>query len=200
MSISQEDPRAPRLVTWRNAMIALAILLLGIGLTAASVYLRQPQLEKTRRFLGDSALRALQLGSVFEVGLWAEPDNGASVKSLDGGEILWTDLSDSPGVAMFRRALLDERHYDWSSQREEGVSAVAVAEPQYALVRVSGEIPKTAVSRREPIEPQLFLIELSEGWMGRWQQPGAVQFTDRVRPAVRNFVLTRRDARPETSR
>jgi len=172
----------------------LAIALFAVVVTAASVYIRRPQVEKMRQFLGAGAVQALQLGTQFEIGLYVE---GTPVAA---GDVDWTDLSGSPGLGLFRKALVSDGHFRWELQEQESLQSLELTNPRYAIVKISGEIPDSPTSVAAPLEPVQILLELNSGWMGPLKGTGAVPFTDRVRPAIRNFIDTRKDANRQHGR
>ncbi|XZE51771.1 hypothetical protein SH139x_003436 [Planctomycetaceae bacterium SH139] len=178
----------PRAFSLRGVLIGLAIALFAVVMTAASVYIRRPQVEKTKQFLGAEAVQAVQLGTKFEIGLCVE---GTPV---DPADVAWTDLSGSPGLGLFRKALVSEGHFRWDLQESESLRSLKLTDPRYAIVKISGEIPDSPTSVAAPLEPVEILLELNSGWMGPLTGAGAVPFTDRVRPAIRNFIDTRKDS------
>lgn len=178
----------PRAFSLRGVLIGLAITFAAVVMTAASVYIRRPQVEKTRQFIGAEAVQAVQLGTKFEIGLCAEDT------PFTDEDVVWTDLSGSPGLGLFRKALVSDGHFRWELQKQQSLQSLELNDPRYAIVKISGEIPDSPTSVAAPLEPVEILLELNAGWMGPLTGTGAVPFTDRVRPAIRNFIDTRKDA------
>ena len=192
------DPRAPRPFTLRGCLLGVAVLVFAIVVSAASYYFRLPQIEKTRNFLGSDTIQALQLSSDLEIGRPA-PDAAAGDHPLEG-ELTWTTLSGSPGLSLFRRALLEEIHYDWGKQQEKNIADIAIAEPDFAVVRLGGTIPNPPHQEGIPIDTVEVVVELNTGWVGLREGEKSVQLTERARKAVENFVRTSQDVQRHPTR
>lgn len=183
-------PPRPRALTPRGVAIVIALLIFAVAMAAASVYLRRTRLEKTRAFWGPETIRALQSGETLRLIIppgsplleESPRDEGASAA---GG--VTADLSGSPGLGHFRHALLDERHYDWSTEQAVAIDEVDVANPEFVTVELTGPPADIVPSRLQ--------LELSQGWVGPADGESSVRLTRRVRPAIRNFVVTLQDLR-----
>lgn len=211
---TQAWPQRPRALTPRGVAIVIALLIFAVAMAAASVYFRRTRLEKTTAFWGQDTIRALQSGQTMrliipsdspllkgprrarqtasspaESGEPGEP--GASAES-DGQRVgdtgaLIADIGGTPGLGHFRHALLDERHYEWSTEQAVAVDRLDIADPELVTVEIGGPPADIAPTRLQ--------LELSEGWVGPAGAEASVRLTRRVRPAVRNFVVTLQDIR-----
>lgn len=166
-----DHPRVP--ITRRAVLAGCVILIFGVAGALGSAYFRRTRLGLTTEFLGANTIRALQ--SADRVVLYLEPI-GASEST---GQTI--DLSGTPGLGHLRRALLDERHYDWSTEQARSVESFRSAETQLATLSFSdptGQIPDATVS-----------LELANGWVASPSADRVVQLTPRVQPAVRHFLV-----------
>lgn len=204
MTVSPPNPTAneadveptpqPKLFTLKNLAIALVVLILGVVMAGASFYFRRTQLEQTRNFFGDDMIRAVQVAPVVFIE-FPRDARGA----LDNDKAI--EISSSPGLGMFRRALLDERHYDWTTAVEQEIVSLQVADPEFVLVDFSDDPARHPPDLEIPPIPHLtMLLEVSQGWVGIPGQAKMVRLTTRAQPAVRNFLLTREDVRSHPSR
>lgn len=175
----------PRFSARRWLLIAVGLTLLGVIGAFASVVLRRTRVDQTTRFWGPQVVRALQSSDEFRLRV---PPGGSlewKTESTDG----MVDLSDTPGIAHLRHALLDERHYRWETSREVSIETVIteIPEAEWVTIELRGS-PAGAVSE-PPIEPVALKLELSRGWVGVSDGGRSVQMTDRVRSAVRHNLL-----------
>ncbi len=162
----------------------IGVLVFAVVMAAASVYLRRTRLEKTRAFWGPETIVALQSGETMRMVL--PPDSPLLEDDPplpEDGTV--TDLSGTPGLGHFRHALLDERHYDWTTEQPVGVDDVGVRNPEYVTIEIEGPPADLAAAALR--------IELSEGWVGPAEGSKSVRLTDRVRTAVRHFLATLQD-------
>lgn len=186
-------PPRPRALTPRGVWMVVGVLIFAVAMAAASVYLRRTRLEKTRAFWGPATIRALQSGETLRMVLPA--DSPLLEKAASGGEVpgggelrgdkIVTDLSGTPGLGHFRHALLDERHYDWATEQPVGIDRVGVEAAEYVTIEIEGPPADIVASQLR--------IELSEGWAGPPGGDKSVRLTDRVRSAVRHFLITVQD-------
>lgn len=196
--------RRPRLFTVKSSLIAFGILVFAVGMTAASIYMRRTPMEKTREFFGDDVILALQAGEQLRIILppdspMVDGDAPLAIIRDDGSQI--ANLSGSPGLGHFRHALLNERHYDWSSVTKGPADQLAVENPEYVYVEIEGR-PANAKPVPMPIDivPSRLVLELSEGWVSIDGGVSSVRMTERVRTGMRNFLDTRKDIGVEPSR
>ncbi|WP_153556222.1 hypothetical protein [Roseimaritima sediminicola] len=168
-------------------LFALGLLAVGVVGAALSVKLRRTQTEHTSQFFGEDAVAALQSSRHFRLTMppldeagEAEPTEAEFPE--DAAEPV--DLADIPGVSHLRRALLDQRSYDWDTRRSEDIdSLVADSAPsaRWATIVLDGEVP-----HRPPITPTTFRLDLTNGWVGVPGRSGSVRLTGRVQRAVRS--------------
>ena len=166
-----DHPQIP--ITRRAIWGGVAILLLAVVVAFASIYARRTRLEKTTEFWGSDTIRALQHSpQVHLTKRGQEPFSSPAV----------VDLTGTPGLGHLRRALLDERHYDWTTRTNHSVESLDGADSEFAALEFSdprGYFPTATIH-----------LELTAGWAGLADRADRVQFTDRVRPAVRHFLNT----------
>lgn len=174
-------PSRPRALTTRGVLLVIAVLAFAVVMAAASVYLRRTQLDKTRAFWGPETILALQHGSTLRLIIPAD----STLSDAPAGEEQITDLSGTPGLGHFRHALLDERHYDWTTEQAVNIAEVNVADPEFVTIELAGP--------PADVEPVALRLELSEGWAGAPEGGRAVRLTPRVRTAVRHFLVTLKD-------
>lgn len=187
----------------KGVLLGIAVLLLGILGAWASVRLRRTQLEQTTEYWGPEVIRAIQLAPQVELRLepvgWtpaqgaeradpgpplaADGDSGPPL-AADGdpsaAEVATINLSGIPGLGYLRKALLDQRHYEWHSRRDVPLASLRDAQSQFA------ELTFTDTAGR--LSTAVIQLELTEGWVGPADGSGPVRLTRRVRPAVRHFL------------
>jgi hypothetical protein len=175
---------------WSRRMFfyLIGVVIFAIAAASLSIVMRRTQSEQTRVLLGEEAIFALQYGKSFHIRLPSgssliDPKRSVQWLQQDGSQR--TNLTDTPGLGHFRHALLDDRHYNWETRIEATKEHLGVDQPELVFVEIAG--PPTEV------KPTVILIELSAGWVGLAQGTTFVQVTDRVRPALRNFIKTRKD-------
>jgi len=167
------DPRAK--ITPRGVLLCIGVLILGILGAAASIYARRTQLEQTTRFWGQETITALQLAERMQL-----LPRGAS-------DFEPVELTGTPGLGHLRRALLDERSFDW--QTEVGRSALENCGKQ------TSDPPQCVQLRlTDPTAHRVGTIEidmdLAGGWIGPSDGSRRVQATEWVQPKLRNFLAT----------
>lgn len=168
--------------------MVIGVLIFAVVMAGASVYLRRTRLEKTRAFWGPETIRALQSGETLRMVLPVDSpllEAGSSGGEERRGDEIVTDLSGTPGLGHFRHALLDERHYDWATEQPVGIDDLEVEVPEYVTIEVD-QPPADIVASQ-------LRLELSEGWVGPTEGQRSVRLTDRVRTAVRHFLVTLQD-------
>jgi hypothetical protein len=135
-------------------------------------------LEQTRAFLGPTAIIALQLSE--RVHFVPSPALSRDNPSSNATEEP-IDVSRTPGLGYFRRALLDERHYLWSSRTSGDVASLCQTGGKCVQVRLTDPT-------QQRFDEVSIDIELTGGWVGLAGGNERVQVTERVRPAIQNFV------------
>ncbi len=152
-------------------------MLLGVVVAFASIYARRTRLGKTTEFWGSDTIRALQ----YSPRVLLKPElRKERPEDLSALEVV--DLTGTPGLGHLRRALLDERHYDWNTRTSQSVASLAGDDAKLAELEFSdprGFFPTATIQ-----------LELNAGWAGLADHADRVKFTDRVRPAVRHFLQT----------
>jgi hypothetical protein len=188
-------PSAPRFLSMRGVVIALLLLGFAVAMAWGSIAMRRTKMEKTRELFGEPAIFALQYGKSFHITLPAgspsiDPQRGKFWIQPDGSQR--TNWTSTPGLGHFRHALLEQTHYDWGTLVDEEVIAIPIASPKYVTVELEGPPVEVQSTRIE--------IELSEGWVGLAGKKQSVKVTPRVRTALENFVLTRKDVNNDYTR
>lgn len=194
----------PKLFTVRGALIALGILVFAIAMTAGSIYMRRTPLEKTTEFFGPDAIKAIQLGEQLRIVIPAESsmvnaEAPMAVIREDGSQI--ANFTGSPGLGHFRHALLNQRHYDWTSVVPGPVDQLEIPDRELVYVEIEGRSPD-APPVPMPIEivPIRLVLELTEGWVSLDGGEKSVRMTERVRTGMRNFIDVRKDIGEHPSR
>lgn len=185
------DPRVS--VTWQGIMSLVVIVIVGAVVAVASVRARKTQLTRTIEFWGTPTVTALQLA------------DRVHLIRRDFDESNTVELTAMPGLGHIRRALLDERHYDWNTQTDGSVaelcrqsSSPAAADPPVAA---KTEARPTAASKAEKVRyvqlqfadpsggrvPVTTIdLDLHSGFVGPADGSRRVQVNDRVRPALKH--------------
>ena len=187
----QTGSPAMRIGWW--VLFALGLLAIGVIGAVLSVKLRRTQTAQTSVLFGPQAIAALESSTAVRLHLDAASglELSSGFDTTQPGAEKTVDLTDIPGVGHLRHALLDQRHYDWTTQQAEEIDAFAAA-PQtkgsQAAEWVTLELDGTP-PRHAPIEPTRFKLELTEGWVGIPGGNGRVRLRPRVARALRNQVL-----------
>ena len=194
-------------VTRRGVLIGVLIGVAAIVVALASVYVRRTRLEQSTQFWGRPVIRALQ--SSAHVRMRLLPERPLVWPAQDGGQ--WVDLSDLPGVAHLRHALLDDRHYRWETLQQVPVDVAVqraaqaaasedgtggVDPTQWVVLELDGTPPGVENEPEGEIRPATLLIELGQGWVCLAEGERCVRLTRRARPAVRHFLLTANNIKP----
>lgn len=164
---SREFPTGPPAITRRGILIGLGVFLFACTFTGLSIYARRTRLEKTREFFGDDFVTALQLADQMML-LPGEGQSFAPVK-----------LTGTPGLGHLRRALLDERHYQWDTTVQGSVQDVGGDEPVRFTIKLADPTGKRVPSVVIP-------MELTEGWVATPDGSNRVQVTARVQKALKH--------------
>ncbi len=169
----RNDPRAK--VTGRGILIGVAVCLFGIVGAWASIQLRRTRLAETTRFWGKDTITALQLGERMEL----RPLGSATFEPVE--------LTSTPGLGHLRRALLDERNFDWQTETSESVVAACGPDVDGKSDCIQLRITDPTGHRFEPIEIDL---ALGEGWVGPSDGSRRVRATAWVQPKLKNYFAT----------
>jgi hypothetical protein len=182
------DPRVQitRRGIWMGVLLTIVATIAALG----SIYARRTRLEKSTEFWGPQTIESLQLaGSIKLV-----PMGSDSIKTID--------LTGTPGLGHLRRAILDERHYDWTTV--ESASAVEQCDGRTigkknmpGCVRLHLSDAFSDPKRFPDIEIDLNLVD---GWIGPHSTPTSdggqdkslsrVRFSEHVRPKMQNYFAT----------
>ncbi len=164
------DPRVK--VTRRGLWMGVGVLTFAVLATAFSIYARRTQLERTTEYFGPETILALQLGERIQL----IPRGSSEFKTVE--------LTGTPGLGHLRRALLDDRHYDWTSSAPEPVESLCGTA---ATDCVQILITDPTAHRFDEV---LIDLELAGGWVGLAGENQRVQVTERVQPALKHFLNT----------
>jgi hypothetical protein len=177
------DPRVK--VTRTGVLLGVGVVVFAIVATTLSVTLRRTQLEKTTEYFGAKTILALQLGERIQM-------LSRSDLSLEPVE-----LTGTPGLGHLRRALLDDRHYEWSTAVNEPVSDTCGA-GKTGLVEpycVQLLIQDPTLKRFDEVRLDL---ELNGGWVGVAESNRRVQVSERVQPALKHFLTTLKNVKQQS--
>jgi hypothetical protein len=167
------DPRAK--ITKRGLLIGLAVVIFGIVGAAGSIYARRTNLDETTRFWGQETITALQLAERMEL----LPRGNSQFEPVE--------LTATPGLGHLRHALLEDTHFDWTSETLNSVAEMCTKEvtalPQCVQIRLSDP----TAHRVGTIEID---IDLVGGWVGPSDGSKRVQATYWVKPKLRNYLMT----------
>ncbi len=147
----------------------MIVVLVGATLfTIASIYARRTRLGETTRFWGAPTIQALQLGDRVIL----RPGKGSDFEPVE--------LTAFPGLGHLRKALLDERHYDWTTETDSGVEDFCEDVEDVQCVRLEFSDPTLKRFPMAKID-----LELNHGVVGPADQARRVNVNDRVRPALK---------------
>lgn len=188
-----DHPKTP--ITRRAILIGIGLLALGVVGAVTSVWARRTQIERTTDFFGIETIRALQYAPGVTLRLAAEPAKPPSPTADSVGvestpalattappaDFKEIELSGTPGLGHLRHALLDERHYDWTTRNDRSIESLRSPGTRMATLTFSDP--------RGIIAPATIHLELSEGWVGTPQGDRSVRLISRVQPAVQHFLV-----------
>lgn len=168
------DPRAK--ITSRGIWIGFAVVVFGILGAAGSIYARKTRLEQTTRFWGEETITALQLAERIEL----RPRGSSDFRPVE--------LTATPGLGHLRRALLDERSFDWETESSDAASDMCQPpKPDEPPNCVQLRLTDPTAHRVGTIEIDL---DLATGWVGPSDGSRRVQATEWVQPKLRNYFAT----------
>lgn len=167
------DPRAK--ITRRGIWMGVGVFVLGIIGAATSIYARRTRLGETTRFWGQETITALQLAERMQL-----LPRGSS-------EFETVELTATPGLGHLRRALLDERHFDWNTETSGGVVEMCSPVESDSPTCVQIRLTDPTAHRVGTIEIDL---DLAGGWVGPSDGSRRVQATEWVQPKLRNYLST----------
>lgn len=173
------DPRVK--ITGRGIAIGVAIAVIAAVAAWGSIQARRTRLGETTKFWGAEVITALQLGERIEL------------VSRDASELPPVDLTSTPGLGHLRRALLDERNFDWATESTDSVASLCstsptpTAKPTDMPVCIQLRLTDPTGKRFELVEID---IDLAGGWVGPSDGSKRVQATEWVQPKLRNWFKT----------
>lgn len=171
------DPHAdkyndPRAHFGARAWLGMVAILIGGAIFAgSSIYMRRTRLVETTKFWGEPTITAIQLGDH----VMLLPREGSDFKPVE--------LTAFPGLGHLRKALLDERHYQWSTKTDSGMDDFCQSNEDAKCVRL--EFSDPTLKRFETARVD---IELTHGVVGPADQSQRVMVIDRVRPALKHQI------------
>ena len=175
------DPRVR--ITGRGVAIAIGVLIVAAIAAGLSIYQRRTRLGRTTAFFGPSVIEALQLAE--RIDLIPSP---IQVDAKPLPEII--PLTATPGLGHLRRALLDDRHYDWDAVDSTGAAARCDGS-DYGEEKIPGcvslRLTDPTLKRFDDLELDLDLIRGRVGLAGSNQ---SVAVTDYVRPKLQSYFKT----------
>ena len=188
-----DHPKIP--ITRRAILVGIGLVALGTLGAVTSIWARRTQVEKTTAFFGIETIRALQYAPGVMLRLEAEAadapltltesESGRSATSLAGSTpptvVKEIDLTATPGLGHLRHALLDERHYDWTTRNDRSIDSLRSPRTRMATLTFSDP--------RGIIAPATIHLELTEGWVGTPRGDRSVRLIPRVQPAIRHFLV-----------
>ncbi len=175
------DPRVK--ITRRGIGLGIAVFVIASITAGLSIYARKTPLVETTKFWGPNTITALQLGERIE--LLARGDD----------DFPRVELTTTPGLGHLRRALLDERNFDWDSVE----SKPALFDSTDPDVPNDNEAPASIPSSvqlkiTDPTAHRFDVIQididLAGGWVGPSDGSQRVRVNDYVRPKLRNYFKT----------
>jgi hypothetical protein len=167
------DPRVS--ITRRGILLGVGVACLGVIGAATSIYMRRTQLEQTTRFWGEETITALQLAE--------------RIQLLPRGENDFepVELTATPGLGHLRRALLDERNFNWETESPGSVLEKCEKRVLESSKCVQLRLTDPTAHRFSTVEIDL---ELSGGWVGPSDGSRRVRAIEWVQPKLRNFLTT----------
>ncbi len=167
------DPRVR--VTGLGITIGLLIACFAVIGAASSIYLRKTKLEKTTKFWGSETILALQIGERMEL----FPRGNETFRRVE--------LTSTPGLGHLRRALLDERNFDWATLDSQSVASTCDRNPGDHPTALQLRISDPTGHRFPTVEIDL---DLENGWVGPSDGSRRVRATSWVGPKLKNYFKT----------
>ena len=171
------DPRAQ--ITRRGVLMGVAVVLVGAVVAGLSIYARKTPLVETTKFWGPETVTALQLAERIE--LFPRGNN----------EFPRVELTTTPGLGHLRRALLDERNFDWNTIEP---TSVASKLPSTNTSGVEGSPSSVQLRLTDPTAHRVETIEididLNGGWVGPSNGAQRVKIRKYVQPKLKNYFKT----------
>ena len=96
------------------------------------------------------------------------------------------ELTGTPGLGHLRRALLDERNFDWPSETTDAtVLAKSAGQDEEFIVTL--RLTDPTAKRFETVQID---IDLNTGWIGHVDQSHCVRFAERKRSGLKHYLVT----------
>lgn len=181
------DPRVR--ITRTGILIAIAVILFGIGGTALSIWARRTRLEQSTAFWGPQVIQAFQLAA--EVKLVADPQQPAAAMFDAETSAVSPEpvrLTGMPGLGHLRHVLLDDRSYLWDSVRTDPISTRFGKSKCMTLWFSDPEAQRFPDAK--------IVIDLEQGWVGNKDGDRQVQLNERFRNALPTFLQRIADYEP----
>lgn len=178
------DPRAA--ITRRGVWMGVAVVILGIIGSFSSIYARRTGLTETTRFWGQETITAFQLAERMEM----LPRGDADFPVVE--------LTATPGLGHLRHALLEETHFDWSTETASSVAELCGVQSSPEPEKLSSNKKPTPhciqLRLTDPTAHRVGTIEIDIDLVGGWVGPSdgsrRVQAAEWVRPKLRNYFST----------
>jgi hypothetical protein len=174
-NMAPQWPEPPKALTLRGVFIGVAILALATVVAVASVAVRRTRLEKTTAFWGADTILCFQSGREVRIA----PIDGPGATPAEEKMLALTDL---PGLAHFRHALLEERHYVWPddpSVSDESEEAEEEGNDWFYL-RFSHPVEGKPATE--------MVISTAKGQLGLYGKTPEGQLKERVRKGVSSYL------------
>ncbi|MEM9368662.1 MAG: hypothetical protein AAGD07_21940 [Planctomycetota bacterium] len=163
------DPRAQ--VVGPVVIIMLLVMGLGVMGSLGSIWMRRTQLEQSSVFWGSDTITAFQLA------------DRVTLRRLNDSMDDRIDLSGMPGLGHLRKALLDERHYDWESESKASVKSACRADAGSPCVELQFADPTFG-----RVSVTTIHMDLDRGVVGPSTGEKSVHVTPRVQTALAHQV------------
>ncbi|KAA1262553.1 hypothetical protein LF1_51190 [Rubripirellula obstinata] len=163
--------------------MGVAVLVVASITAGLSIYARKTPLVETTKFWGPETITALQLGERIQL------------FPRGGDDFPRVELTTTPGLGHLRRALLDERNFDWDSVESESVASLWTADQNASDDAEAKEVPSSVQLRlTDPTAHRFDTVEididLAGGWVGPSDGSQRVRINDYVQPKLRNYFKT----------
>ena len=171
------DPRVQ--ITRRGILMGVAVVLVAIVAAGLSIYARKTPLVETTKFWGLETVTALQLAERIEL-LPRGDDDFPRV-----------ELTTTPGLGHLRRALLDERNFEWETVEPKSVASQWTSnddsDAKGSPASIQLRLTDPTAHRVGTIEID---IDLNGGWVGPSNGEQRVRIREYVQPKLKNYFKT----------
>ena len=163
------DPRAN--VVGRVVFAMVLVMVLGVIGSLSSIWMRRTQLEKSSAFWGADTITAFQLA------------DRVTLRRLSDSMDDRIELSGMPGLGHLRKALLDERHYNWESESPASVESFCKPDMESPCVELQFADPTLG-----RVSVTTIHMNLDSGIVGPANGDKSVHVTERVQTALEHQV------------